>query len=193
MAELDEQTVRKTFKYKLKPTPEQERALDRTLMLCRHLYNAAVEERRDAWQKCGVSRHLLPAEGRIARHQRGDAGIRRGPLPGLAGRGAAGRPRLPGVLSPGAGGRDAGLSPLPGTRTATTRFTYNKLATRRRTLDNGFLVLSKIGRIAVRWSRPLRARPRPSRSVARRMAGTSASPVPMCQYSPCRRPDRRRA
>jgi helix-turn-helix protein len=24
----------------LKPTPEQERVLDRTLMLCRHVYNA---------------------------------------------------------------------------------------------------------------------------------------------------------
>jgi hypothetical protein len=28
------------------------------------------------------------------------------------------------------------------------------------TLDNGVLVLSKIGRIAVRWSRPWRGRPR---------------------------------
>src|SRR6516165_3101699 len=52
---MDEQTVRKTFKYKLKPTPDQERILDRTLMLCRHIYNAAIEERREAWRKCGVS------------------------------------------------------------------------------------------------------------------------------------------
>src|SRR5215475_1856906 len=52
---MDEQTVRKTFKFKLKPTPEQERVLDRTLMLCRHIYNAAIEERREAWRKCGVS------------------------------------------------------------------------------------------------------------------------------------------
>jgi putative transposase len=52
---MEQQTVRKTFKYKLKPTPDQERMLDRTLMLCRHVYNAAIEERRQAWQKCGVS------------------------------------------------------------------------------------------------------------------------------------------
>jgi putative transposase len=52
---MAEQTVRKTYKYKLKPTPEQERMFDRTLMLCRHVYNAAVGERREAWQKCGVS------------------------------------------------------------------------------------------------------------------------------------------
>src|SRR5689334_12021266 len=50
-----EWTVRKTYKYKLKPTPEQERVLDRTLMLCRQVYNAAIAERREAWQKCGVS------------------------------------------------------------------------------------------------------------------------------------------
>ena len=47
--------MRKTFKFKVKPTPEQERMLDRTLMLCRHVYNAAEGERREAWQKCGVS------------------------------------------------------------------------------------------------------------------------------------------
>jgi alpha-ketoglutarate-dependent taurine dioxygenase len=52
---MAEQTVRKTHKYKLKPTPEQERALDRTLRLCRQVYNAAIGERREAWQKCGVS------------------------------------------------------------------------------------------------------------------------------------------
>ena len=29
--------------------------LDRAVMLCRHVYNAAVAERREAWRKCGVS------------------------------------------------------------------------------------------------------------------------------------------
>ncbi|HEY7093521.1 MAG TPA: transposase, partial [Ktedonobacterales bacterium] len=45
----------KPIKYRLKPTPEQERALERTLMLCRHIYNAAVGERREAWRLRGVS------------------------------------------------------------------------------------------------------------------------------------------
>jgi putative transposase len=49
---MDEQTVRKTFKYKLKPTPEQEQAMAFVLRRCRELYNAALQERRDAWQKC---------------------------------------------------------------------------------------------------------------------------------------------
>jgi transposase len=37
------QRVRKTFKYKLKPTPEQERELERVLWQCRRLYNTALE------------------------------------------------------------------------------------------------------------------------------------------------------
>src|SRR5215468_9462694 len=49
------QMVRKTYKYKLKPTPEQEQALAFVVRRCRELYNAALQERRDAWQKCGVS------------------------------------------------------------------------------------------------------------------------------------------
>jgi putative transposase len=52
---MEQQSIRKTYKYKLKPTPEQERVLDRTLMLCRHIYNAAIGERREAWRLRGVS------------------------------------------------------------------------------------------------------------------------------------------
>src|SRR5258707_15426107 len=52
---MDEQAVRKSFKYKLKPTPQQERALAFVVRRCRELYNAALQERRDAWHQCGVS------------------------------------------------------------------------------------------------------------------------------------------
>jgi putative transposase len=48
-------TVRKTFKYKLLPTPEQEQTLAFVLRRCRELYNAALQERRDAWHKCHKS------------------------------------------------------------------------------------------------------------------------------------------
>src|SRR5262249_1811474 len=47
--------MRKTCKDKLKPTLERERLLDRTLLHCRHVYNAAVEERREAWRRRDVS------------------------------------------------------------------------------------------------------------------------------------------
>ena len=43
-----DESLRKSYKYKLKPTPEQARILDRTLMLCCHVYNAAIGERREA-------------------------------------------------------------------------------------------------------------------------------------------------
>jgi transposase len=50
-----QQSIRKTYRYKLHPTPQHERVLERVLMLCRHVYNAALQERREAWQKCGVN------------------------------------------------------------------------------------------------------------------------------------------
>ncbi|MFN4070656.1 MAG: RNA-guided endonuclease InsQ/TnpB family protein [Thermus caldifontis] len=43
--------VRKAFKYRLYPTKPQARDLERTLSLCRQLYNAALQERREAYGK----------------------------------------------------------------------------------------------------------------------------------------------
>ena len=54
------ESLRKTFKYKLKPTPEQERELERVLGLCCRLYNVALEHRKTAYER------------RRAGHQRGD-------------------------------------------------------------------------------------------------------------------------
>src|SRR5262252_7116603 len=48
---MAEQAVRKTYKYQLVPTHEQVRLLDRTLMLCRHVYNAALEQRKTWWER----------------------------------------------------------------------------------------------------------------------------------------------
>ena len=52
---MEQQTVHKTYKYKPKPTSDQDRELQRVLMLCRHVYNAAIAERREAWPKCGMT------------------------------------------------------------------------------------------------------------------------------------------
>jgi putative transposase len=51
---MDEQSIRKVFKYKLYPTPDQEQAMETVLWRCRELYNAGLEERKLAWEKCGV-------------------------------------------------------------------------------------------------------------------------------------------
>lgn len=45
--------MRKAFKYRLYPTKPQLQDLEHTLELCRQLYNAALQERRDAHRKAG--------------------------------------------------------------------------------------------------------------------------------------------
>ncbi len=49
--------TRKAFKYRLSPTRQQQQALLWTLARCRELYNAALQERRDAWRMGQVSLH----------------------------------------------------------------------------------------------------------------------------------------
>jgi len=64
----DQAACRKTYKYKLQPTPEQERELERVVMLCRQLDTVALEQRSTAcstaWQRChvSVSRYQQEAE-----------------------------------------------------------------------------------------------------------------------------------
>src|SRR5215831_1060099 len=52
---MEAQRARKTYKYPLYPTPQQAQALDIVLWRCRTLYNVALEERKTAWERCGVS------------------------------------------------------------------------------------------------------------------------------------------
>ncbi len=157
---MEEQTIRKTDKYRLNPTPSQAQVLGRTLMLCRHVYHAAVGERRYAWQKCGVSvtysqqkaelpemKSEMPEYGEVNAQVLPDVVLRvdrafqaffrriqAGETPGY--------PRFH--------GRDRYNS-----------FTYPQVGEHGGArLDNGFLVVSKLGRIAVRWSRPVEGTPK---------------------------------
>ncbi|PKL78980.1 MAG: transposase [Candidatus Melainabacteria bacterium HGW-Melainabacteria-1] len=47
--------MRKTYRYRLYPTKAQAQALEQQLREGCNLYNAALQERRDAWQKTGAS------------------------------------------------------------------------------------------------------------------------------------------
>ena len=47
--------LRKSFKYRLSPTRKQEQTLQWTLDRCRELYNAGLQERRDAYRMCHLS------------------------------------------------------------------------------------------------------------------------------------------
>src|SRR5215813_6472991 len=49
--------MRKTYKYRLYPTRTQTTALETQLSEACRLYNAALQERRDAYTRCGVSLH----------------------------------------------------------------------------------------------------------------------------------------
>jgi putative transposase len=155
---MDPATVRKTYKEKLRPTPDQARQLDMVLWRCRTLYNVALEQRKTAWQRCHVSvqryaqeaelagiRAAFPEYAAIHSHVLQDVlarlektyqaffeRIRRGEKPGF--------PRFQG-------------------RNRWHSFTYKEYGNGAR-LDNGYLVLSKIGRIAVHWSRPIEGAPK---------------------------------
>jgi putative transposase len=175
-------SMRKTYKYKLKPSPQQERDLERILMLCRHIYNAAVGERREAWRTRGVSvtyyqqkaelpgiKEAMPEYGEVNAQVLQDVVLRvdrafqaffrrvhAGETPGY--------PRFH--------GRDRYNS-----------FTYPQMGEHGGArLDNGLLALSKIGRIAVRWSRPLEGTPK-TVSISREADGWyvcfSCSEVPV--------------
>ena len=47
--------MRKSFRYKARLSPSAVRRAEGQLALCAELYNAALQERRDAWRKAGVS------------------------------------------------------------------------------------------------------------------------------------------
>ncbi len=150
-----ETSVRKTYKEKLRPTPSQERALDEVLWRCRTLYNAALEQRITWWRR---------GQGRSVSRFQQEAELKelRAAFPEYA---AIHSHVLQDVLARldktyqaffrriQNGERKAGFPRFQG-RNRWHSFTSKEFGNGVR-LDNGFLVLSKIGRIAVRWSRPV--------------------------------------
>jgi putative transposase len=164
---MAETRLRKTYKYKLKPTPAQERMLDGILWASRRLYNTALEQRIFLYRQRGISasrytqeaelkdlRAAFPEYVAIHSHVLQDVlarldktyqaffrRIRKGQTPGF--------PRFQG------NGRF-------------NSFTYKEYGNGARLeggmdngfLANGFLALAKIGRVAVRWSRPMAGTPK---------------------------------
>jgi len=174
-------SLRKTFKYQLQPTPEQEWQLERVVRLCRRLYNVALEQRISAWQRRGVSvsRYGQEAELKDLRAEMPEyAGLHSHVLQDVLARldktYQAFFRRIREGQTPG--------YPRYHGRDRYNSFTYTEFGNGAR-LDNGFLILSKIGPSQSAGLVPWRARPRPSRSRARPMAGTSVSPVRRCPAS----------
>ena len=155
---MEQPSVRKTFKYKLKPTPQQEQALAFVMRRCRELYNAALQERRDAWQNCGMSITVASQSAQLpeikeVRPEYRD--IHSQVLQDVL-------TRLDRAFQ--AFFRRVKASEMPGYPRFQGSNRYNSFTYKQfgngATLDNGFLVLSKIGRIGVRSSRPLEGTPK---------------------------------
>jgi len=128
------------------------------LMLCRQVYNAAIAERREAWQKCGVSVNYY--------QQKAELPDIKTDLPEYA---EVHSQVLQDVIKRVdrafqaffrrvQAGETAGYPRFHG-RSRYNSLTYPQFG-RGASLDDGLLSLSKIGRIAVRWSRPIEGTPK---------------------------------
>src|SRR5690349_7176533 len=140
-------------KYKLTPTTTQERELARVLGLCRWLYNAALEQRILAYQRrhISISRYQQEAELKDLRATFPDyAAIHSHVLQDALARLDKAYQAFFRRLK---AGEKAGF-PRYKSATRYNSFTCKEFGNGA-SLENGFLVLSKIVRIAVRWSRPL--------------------------------------
>jgi len=177
---MEQQSIRKTYKYRLEPTSDQERVLETVLLRCRALYNAALEQRKMWWERgqgIGANYYQQKAElpnlkaaypefGDVHAHVLQDVILRlertfqaffrrlkNGETPGY--------PRFQGQ----------------GRYHSFTFPEYGNGAV----LDGGVLSLSKVGRIRIRLHRPLEGTPKTvtiSREADGWYAGISCADVP---------------
>jgi putative transposase len=151
-------SLRKAHMYKLKPTAAQERQLEEIVWQCRRLYNAALEQRIMLWKQRGVTHSQYEQEAELKDVRAGmpdytaiHSHILQDVLARLEKTYKAFFRRVKAGQTPG--------FPRFQGRNRYHSFTYKEYGNGAR-LDNGFLVLSKVGRIAVRWSRPLEGTPK---------------------------------
>jgi putative transposase len=157
---MDQQRVRKTFKYKLLPTPEQEQALATVVWRCRELSNAGLQERTAAWEKCRVCVSFamqsaqLPAIKQVRPEYREiNAQVLQDVLRRLDKAFAAFFRRVQAGERPGYP-RFQGMD-------RSTSCTYPQVGAHgSAVVDGSMLSLSKIGRIRLRLHRPLHGRPK---------------------------------
>src|SRR5258708_5600451 len=144
---------------KLRPTPAQERALGEVLWRCRTLYNVALEQRIVWWRR---------GQGKSATRFQQEAELKalRAAFPEYE---AIHSHVLQDVLARldttyhaffrrVQAGEKPGYPRFKG-RHRYRSFTFKEYGNGAR-LDNGALVLSKIGRISVHWSRPIEGTPK---------------------------------
>jgi putative transposase len=156
--DMEQQSVRKTYKYKLYPTPDQERALETVLWRCRTLYNTALEERKTAWERCHVSlsyyqqqNELPDLKAACPEYAEVNAQVLQDVLRRLDTAFQAFFRRMREGETPG--------YPRFQGRNRYNSFTYPQYGGGA-VVDGGLLTLSRIGRIPIRLHRPLEGTPK---------------------------------
>src|SRR5262245_29533901 len=159
---MEQPSIRKTFKYKLKPTAEQERERERVVLLCRRLcwqlYHVALEHRKTAYERrrVSISRYEQEAELKDIRAEFLEyAAIHAHVLQDVLARLDR---TYQSFFRRVQRGEQAGFPRFKG-RGRFHSFTFKEYGNGAR-LDNSYLVLSKIGRIGMRWSRPIEGIPK---------------------------------
>ncbi|MGH2514557.1 MAG: RNA-guided endonuclease InsQ/TnpB family protein, partial [Ktedonobacterales bacterium] len=155
-------SVRKTYQYKLMPTPAQEQALETVLQRCRTLYNVALEQRKTWWQrgqgKSGTyyqqANELPDLKGACPDYVEVNAQVLQDVLRRLDKTFQAFFRRVKNGETP----RAAGYPRFQG-KDRYHSFTYPQYGGGA-VLDGGVLSLSKIGRIPLRLHRPLEGTPK---------------------------------
>jgi putative transposase len=178
-------SLRKTYKYKLKPTPEQARALEGVLWRCRTLYNTALDERKTAWERCRVSLTYSQQAGELPDLKREcpefaeiHSQVLQDVLVRLDRAFQAFFRRLK-------AGEEPGYPRFQG-QGRYHSFTYPQYGNGAM-LDGGLLNLSKIGRIPIRLHRPVEGKPKTvtiSREADGWYASISCAQVPTAPLPP---------
>jgi putative transposase len=169
----------------LRPTPAQARALEEILWRCRELYNAALEQRITAYQRrrVSVSRYEQEAELKEIRaefpeYEAIHSHVLQDVLARLEKTYQAFFRRVQ-------RGEKAGFPRFKG-RNRFHSFSFKEYGNGAR-LDNGFLALSKIGRVSIHWSRPIEGTPKTvtiSREADGWYVAISCADVPMKPLPP---------
>jgi putative transposase len=183
---MEQPSVRKTFKYKLLPTPAQAEALETVLWRCRTLYNVALEQRKTWWERgqgIGATYYqqaleLPDLKGACPEYAEINAQVLQGVLRRLDKTFQAFFRRIQ-------NGERAGYPRFQG-QGRYHSFTYPQYGGGA-VLDGGVLSLSKIGRIPIRLHRPLQGTPKTvtiSREADGWYASISCAEVPVQPLPP---------
>lgn len=146
--------MRKTFRYRLFPSPAQRSALQRQLDCCRWVYNKTLEARRDAWRDRQESLSRYDTNKLLTEWKADDAWLQEGHAQAMQDAQKRVDLAFRAFFRRVKSGEEPGYPRFRG-RDRYDSFTYPQEKGNWRFLDGGRLRLSKIGDVKVRLHRPL--------------------------------------